>query len=399
MSKAPLSGVRVLEFGSAIAGPLCTLILAELGAEVVKVEDTETGDDARKMGKVVKGESLYFINYNRNKQSIAINLKKPEGVEIVKRLLKTVDVVVENFRPGVLERLGLGYEVVKRINRKVIYCSITGFGRRGRYRNYRGYDLIAQAMSGLMWMNRKPVDEPMRAPVPVLDILAGFTAATAVCAALYNRGNNGRTVKIDVSLLQAGCVAMSQWITVSASTGEKVTPFGNRYPALAPYEPVKAKDGWLVVAVGNDEQWRKLCDILKLEELKAHPRFATMQSRIIPSNRDKIIRKIEKAISRKTVKHWVNLFQKAGVPAGPIRSLDEVVKDNALRSAGIFARVRHPGLGIVTVVRTTPQFEGRLSAVRAAPRHGEHTKAVLLRLGFSSEAVEKFLARGVIKCA
>ncbi|MDW8084292.1 MAG: CoA transferase [Candidatus Caldarchaeum sp.] len=397
MASFPLSGVKVIEFGSAVAAPLCGMLLAEMGAEVVKVENTREGDDARKMGKMVNGESLYFAHYNKNKQSIAVDLKTPEGRQIVRKLVKSVDILVENYRPGVLRKHGLGFEDVRRINRKIIYCSISGFGSRGRYKNYRGYDVITQAMSGLMWMNRRPGDEPLRIPVPVTDILAGLSAAAAVCAALHQRQKNGKAVKIDLSLLQSGIAAMGQWITTVSKTGEQIQPFGNRYPALAPYEPVKAADGWLVVAVGNEEHWERLCSVIGRDDMKNNPRFKDMQSRIDPFNREIIHNELEKTVSTKTVKEWVELLQRAGVPAGPVYSVEDVLRDKNLAATKIFTRVNHPILGWTLAIRTSPLFDGRPSLVKPAPIHGQDTRRILRKLGYSPEAIKDFERRQIVK--
>lgn len=394
---SPLAGIKVVELGSAISGPLCTMVLAEMGAEVIKVENTEKGDDSRSMGRPLKGESLYFVHYNKNKRSIAVNLKKPQGLRIVKQLVKKSDVLVENFRPGVLEKYGLSFDKVKKLNPSIIYCSVTGFGSQGPLKDYKGYDLVVQAMTGLMWMNRKPSDEPMRTPIPITDILAAFLASTAICAALYRRQITKKAVKIDVSLFMAGVAAMGQWISTEANSGQIVEPFGNRYPAIAPYEPFRAKDGWLVVAVGNQEQWSRFCEVIGRRDLLEDPRFSSNQSRINPVNRDALANEISEVLSRETVSHWVNLLQQSGVPAGPVNSIHDLLTNNFLHETGLFSQVLHPILGKLLAVRTAPMFDQKFGPLQHAPLHGQHTEEILKELGYSSKMINRLVVQGVVK--
>ncbi|MEM1979083.1 MAG: CoA transferase [Candidatus Caldarchaeum sp.] len=394
---APLDDVSVLEIGTAIAGPLCGAILAEMGAKVIKVEHPTRGDDARHFGKIVKGESLYFFNYNRNKLSLAVDIKKKEGLAIVKKLIREVDVLIENYRPGTLSKLGLSYEQVKHLNNRIIYCSISGFGSRGFYRDYKGYDVVVQAMSGLMWMNREPGAEPMRLPAPLTDILAAYSAAAAVCAALHLRERLKKAVKIDASLLQMGLAAVSQWLVDTWVTKEEVKPFGNKYPALAPYEPFRTKDGWIVVAVGNDEQWLSLCRATGRSDLMEDMRFRTNQDRIKPHNRSYLAAELQKTLGERTSKEWVTLFQEEGIPAGPVYSLTDVLNDENLSSLGLFSPTRHPTIGEVLAVRLTAFFQGFTTHQRPAPRLGEHTENILKELGYSRRKIQELADRGVVK--
>ncbi|MEM4495377.1 MAG: CoA transferase [Candidatus Caldarchaeum sp.] len=394
---APLEDVSVLEIGTAIAGPLCGAILAEMGAKVVKVEHPLHGDDARHFGKIVKGESLYFINYNRNKLSLAVDIKKEDGLAIVKKLVRRVDVLVENYRPGTLSKLGLSYEEVKRLNKRIIYCSISGFGSQGVYRDYKGYDVVVQAMSGLMWMNREQGAEPMRLPVPITDILAAYGAATAVCAALHLRKRDRKAVKIDSSLLQMGVAAVSQWLVDTWVTKQEVKPFGNKYPALAPYEPFRTKDGWIVVAVGNDEQWRRLCTTIGREDLMQDERFRTNQDRINPRNRGHLASELQKTLVEKTSKEWVTLFQNEGIPAGPVYSLRDVLSDENLASLGLFSPMHHPTIGEALAVRLTAFFQGFPTSQGPAPRLGEHTETILRQLGYSRRKIRELEEKGIVK--
>ncbi|MEM4573202.1 MAG: CaiB/BaiF CoA-transferase family protein [Candidatus Caldarchaeum sp.] len=393
----PLKGVKVLEMGSAISGPMCGMILGEMGAEVIKVENTEKGDDARFMGKIINGESIYFSYYNKNKKSIAIDLKTKEGREIIKKIIRKVDVLIQNFSPGVMNKLGLSLRTVKKLNPKLVYCSISGFGDVGKYSNFRGYDLVIQAMSGLMWMNRRPGDEPLRLPIPITDILAAWTAASAVCAALYFVRKRRCFVKIDVSLLHAGVAAMGQWLVQILNTGQDLEPFGNRYPALAPYEPFKTKDSWVVVAVGNDEQWRKLCTAISRLDLMNDSRFASNQGRTASENREKLHEELVKTFSNYTCNELVELLQRVGVPAGPVRSLSEITSDEYFTSESIFRKIYHPRLGEIYTIQTTPNFNNGKADIRASPTHGQHTEQILRSLGLTQKRVEDYVKRRIVK--
>ncbi|MEM1942676.1 MAG: CaiB/BaiF CoA-transferase family protein [Candidatus Caldarchaeum sp.] len=393
----PLKGVKVVEVGTAIAAPLCTLLLSEMGAEVVKVENTSRGDDARFMGKLVNGESLYFFHYNKNKRSLAVDLKTEKGREILAKLVEGSDVFVENFRPGVMKRLGLSYEDLRKINKRLVYCSVSGFGQTGPYSELAGYDIVVQAMSGLMSVTGFPDGEPLRAGIPVADILAAVNAAMAVCAALFQRERTGEGTYIDVSLFEAGVAAMGQWISTYVGSGELPTRYGNKYPAIAPYEVFKASDGWLVVGVGNEKHWRQLCSVLGRMDLLEDPRFRDNQSRIKPSNREALEEELNRIFPVRTVKEWVELLQRSGVPSGPVNTVKDLLEDPHVKARGVLAKVEHPRLGVMTAVRSAPFQACGQAFYRPSPLHGQHTEEVLKQLGYSSAEVEELERLGVVK--
>jgi len=394
----PLSGIRVLEFGSAVAAPLCGAILAEMGADVIKVEGVDKPDDARNWGKMVKGESLYFLHYNRNKRSLAVNLKDVRGREIVLKLVERSDCVVENFRPGVMERLGLSYSFLRGLNERLVYCSISGFGQTGPYSQLPGYDVIVQGMSGLMSVTGEAEGPPLRVGVPIIDILTALNAAMAVCAALFVREKTGRGQFIDVSLLETGVMAMGQWLSGYLGAGEVPHRFGNRYPPLAPYEPFNVKDGWIIVAVGNEEHWRKLCTLIGRDDLLRDERFKTNQSRIRPENRAALAAELEKTLTGRTVGEWLKVFWEEGVPAGPINTIREIASDPHLSVRKAFTELTHPVLGNVKFIRCTPVFNDTPTSVKTpAPTHGQHTDAILRDLGYTEDQIKLLEGQGVIK--
>ncbi len=394
----PLNGIKVLEVGSAIAAPLCGMILSEMGADVIKVEDVDKGDDARYMGVRVKGESLYFFHYNKNKRSIALNLKSEKGREIFLKLVEEADVLVENFRPNVMARLSLSYDDLKKVNGRLVYCSISGFGQTGPYSKLGGYDVVIQGMAGIMSVTGSPDGEPLRVGIPVTDILAAINAAAAICAALYFREKTGRGTYIDVSLFESAVAAMGQWISTYVGSGQLPLRFGNKYPPLAPYEPFKASDGWLIIAVGNEEQWQRLCLALDREDLYNDPRFRDNQSRTVPLHREILTKELEKTLSQRSVSEWVDLLQRHGIPSGPINTVKDLLSDPQVQARNILAKVNHPLLGEMVAVRTAPFFEKvEKPFFKPSPLHGEHTVEILKSLGYSEEEIEKLEGLGVVK--
>jgi len=304
----------------------------------------------------VKEESPYFVQYNRDKRSIALDIRREEGRAILLKLVKRSDVLIENFRPGTMKRLGLSYAFLRRLNRKIVYCSVSGFGQTGPYSRLGGYDAIIQALSGLMSVTGEAKGPPLRVGVPITDILAALYAAFSVTLALLARDRTKGGQLIDVSLFESGVSAVSQWITISKLTGAPVRRFGNSYPLLAPYELFETKDRPIVVAVGNDELWAKLCRIIERVDLIADPRFRSNPDRIQPANREILTGILQQALMKKPSDSWVSAFRDVGIPTGVINSVEDLAHDPQLRARGAFVKVNHSALGKVEMVAALPKF-------------------------------------------
>lgn len=387
--KGPLSGIRVVEVGNAVAGPLCTALLGDLGAEVIKIEQPRKGDDSRRWGQQVKGESPYFIYYNRNKMSLTIDLKKKEGLALIKRLLSTADVFVENLRPGVVERLGLSYKRLKKLNSSIVYCSVSGFGQSGPYRDLGGYDAIVQAMCGVMAVTGEKNGPPLRVGFPVTDIAAAMFASISILSALFYREKTGKGQYIDVSLFESGVSLVGQWITINILTGNRIERFGNSYPLLSPYEVYRAKDREIVIAVGNDELWSKLCLSLGRKDLIEDRRFRTNLDRIKEENRKELNSILQQEIVKREASYWVSLLSKEGIPCSLINSIEELPRDSQLNARNVFRKMKHKSLGLIPYVFPLPKMSATPPDLRLpAPALGEHTYDLLGQLGLSKKEIE-----------
>ncbi len=395
--KGPLSGIRVVEVGNAVAGPLCTALLGDLGAEVIKIEQPRKGDDSRRWGEQVKGESPYFIYYNRNKMSLTIDLKKKEGLALMERLLSRADVFVENLRPGVAERLGLSYKRLKKLNSSIVYCSVSGFGQSGPYRDLGGYDAIVQAMCGVMAVTGEKDGPPLRVGFPVTDIAAAMFASISILSALFYRERTGRGQYIDVSLFESGVSLVGQWITINMLTGNRIERFGNSYPLLSPYEVYKAKDREIVIAVGNDELWSKLCLSLGRKDLVEDRRFRTNLDRIKEENRKELNLILQQEIAKREASYWVSLLSKEGIPCSLINSIEELPGDSQLNARNVFRKVKHKSLGLIPYVFPLPKMSATPPDLRLpAPALGEHTYDLLEQLGLSKKEIDHLIKRKVI---
>lgn len=386
--KGPLTGVKVVELGSAVAGPLCGALLGDMGADVVKLEPPGRGDDARRWGNQVKGESPYFLQYNRNKRSITLDIRTRKGRAVLLKLLRKSDVLVENFRPGTLKRLSLSYATVSKVNPRLVYCSVSGFGQTGPYSGRGGYDSIVQALCGLMSITGEEEGAPMRVGVPITDILAALYASFSVALALLHRRKTGRGEHIDVSLYESGVSAVAQWLSISRLTGERTRRFGNRYPLLAPYELFETADRPMVVAVGNDEIWTRLCRLLGKEELISDPHFRTNPDRIKPENRRVLTRILQNAFKARAAAEWERVLSRDGIPVGVISGIEDLLNEPQLATRKAFATMSHSVLGNVTVFLGLPKFSTFTPSVRRpTPTLGEHTDEVLSELGYSKRQI------------
>lgn len=372
-----LSGVRVVELARVLAGPYCTQLLADLGADVVKVEHPDGGDETRSWGPPFAddGESAYFLSVNRGKRSVALDLKDARDRAAAVELCARADVVVENFRAGTAERLGLGYDALAQRNPGLVYCSITGFGSDRRPPDRPGYDFVAQAESGLMAITGPPDGEPSKVGVALVDVLAGLNAAAGILAALHERQRTGRGRRLEVSLVDSALTALVNVAAGALVTGEEPRRYGNAHPSVVPYQPFRAADGWVAVAAANDGLWRRLCEAIDRPDLAADERFATNPGRV--RHRDALIPELERTFSTRTADEWVALLDAAGVPAGKVRGVADALR--AVAEAGRAATVSVEG---VETVLQPLLVDGRtVAASRRPPRLGEHTEAVLRELG------------------
>jgi crotonobetainyl-CoA:carnitine CoA-transferase CaiB-like acyl-CoA transferase len=388
-----LDGLRVLDLSRVIAGPYCATFMADLGADVVKVERPGRGDDLRAWRG--NGMSAVYAAINRNKRCVAVDLQHPEGARLVFELARRADVVVENFLPGVADRLGLGYTAVSAANPRVVYASVTGFGQTGPHARRAGYNTIAQGMSGLMALTGQPGDPPTKVGGSVADLAAAFLAFGAVNAALIHRFRTGKGQHLDVSLLASTLALLPDPAAHYFDSGKRPIRVGNRNPNLTPAEAFRTKDGWVQVVVMNPDQYGRFCRVLGDETLATDPKFATNDSRL--AHHDELKARVEAALAAATAAEWVTRFEAAQVAAGPIYEFDEVFEDPQVKHLGLVAEVDQPGYGKAKMLA----FPVRASATparirRPAPLLGEHTAEVLGELGLPKAEIERLAAAGVI---
>ncbi len=395
--KSPLEGIRVLDLSRVLAGPFATQLLGDLGAEIIKVEAPGRGDETRSWGPpFANGEAAYYLSVNRNKKSITVNLKTPEGVDIVKRLAKISDVFIENFKVGGLQKLGLGYDVIHRENPRIIYVSITGFGQSGPYRERPGYDFIIQGMCGVMSVTGEPDGEPMKVGVAWTDVITGLFAANAILAALIEREKSGLGQYIDISLLDSAIAAMVNQASNYLISGIPPKRYGNAHPNIVPYQAFKTKDSYMILAVGNDSQFKKFCEIAGRPELADDPDFATNPMRV--KNRDRLIPIIREIMLRRTTAEWCEKLIEAKVPCGPIYDMKDVFNDPHVLSRNMVVKVGHPVAGEIPLVGSPFKFSRTKVEFRQhPPLLGEHTDEILKNLlGFSEKTLKVYREKGII---
>ncbi len=392
----PLKGCRVLELTHIMAGPTAGLMLADLGADVIKVEKL-TGDDTRRfVPPQIEGQSAAFMMMNRNKRGIALDLKTPGGADALRRLLKDADVVIENFRKGTMERLGLGYEELRKGNPGLIYCAVSGFGRTGPYATRGGFDLIAQGMSGLMSITGEgPGRAPVKVGAPVSDITAGIVAAMAIAAAYAHKLRTGEGQVVDTSLYEAAIVQTYWQSAIGLATGVAPGPLGSAHPLNAPYEAFATADGWINVGAANQANWERLIGLLGAGHLNDDPRFATNEGRI--TNREALAEVLGGYFPARTTAHWLAAMEEIGLPAGPVLSVTEMHADPQTRARDMVIATDHPVAGKVEAIGCPVKYSATpADTSRPAPLLGQHTREVLAEAGFSASEIDAMLASGAV---
>jgi crotonobetainyl-CoA:carnitine CoA-transferase CaiB-like acyl-CoA transferase len=396
ITPAPLTGVRVLEVGNYFAGPYCGMQLADLGAEVIKVEHPDGGDQVRLVAPLLDGEGSTFIRLNRNKRSIALDLKTADGKEIFRKLVATADVVVENLRPGTMRDLGLDYATLRSLNARLVYVAASGWGQDGPLRDRPGMDIMAQARSGLMSITGQPGQDPVKVGVPICDLACAMYGALAAVAALYTRLESGVGQYIDISLLESG-VSLAVWEAGGYfATGQVPGPLGSAHQTSAPYQAFRAADGWLTIGATTRFNWTALCRALGVEELLDDGRYADANLR--HENRESLVEALEKVTSTASVDHWVAVLDEAGVPCAPIQDFGQVFNDPSLLARGYFWDAAHPTLGKVRQLGSPMRFSRTpVRRDKAGPMLGEDTVAVLTELGYGADESDELLRRRVVR--
>jgi crotonobetainyl-CoA:carnitine CoA-transferase CaiB-like acyl-CoA transferase len=399
-SGGPLAGIKVIELAHIMAGPTCGLMLADMGADVIKVEKVPGGDDSRRfLPPDIGGEAASFMMMNRNKRGIAINLKEPNGKQVLQHIIKTADVIIENYRMDTMDKLGLGYDDLKQINPGLIYCAISGFGRTGPYAERGGFDLIAQGMSGLMSITGEGPDRPpVKMGAPITDITAGILGAMAVSAAYVHKLKTGEGQKIDTSLFEAGIVHTYWQSAIGLATGVAPGPMGSAHPLNGPYQAFKTSDGWITLGAANQKNWISMLDVLGAPEISDDPRFRENVDRMAH------LKELEDVLSPILAEHstddWLKRLQEVGVPAGPVLNVNQMHEDPHTRARDMIVEVEHSRLGPVKTIGLPVKFSktpGRVAT--GAPVYGQHTREVLAEYEYGEEEISDLLASGAVVAA
>ncbi|HVB47099.1 MAG TPA: CoA transferase [Burkholderiales bacterium] len=395
----PLSGMKVLELAQIMAGPTCGMMLADLGAEVIKVERVPGGDDTRSYNRPsVGGESAAFMMMNRNKRGIALDLKRPAARDALKRMAAKADVLIENYRRGTMQRLGLGYDALRELNPALVYCSISGYGRSGPYADKGGFDLVAQGASGLMAITGEPGGAPVKSGNPVTDINAGILAALGVVSAYVHRLRSGAGQLVDTSLFEAG-IQQTYWqAAIFFATGESAGPSGSAHILSAPYQAFRARDGWLNIGGANQPNWERVARVLGAPEWIDDPRFRTNADRM--TNLPALVEAMNARLSSRSVSEWVAALEAEGVPCGPIHSIAQMLTDPQTAAREMVVELEHPRAGRTRALGLPIKFSSTPGKVtRAAPLLGQHTREVLAEFGFAEGEIEALVASGAALAA
>lgn len=385
-----LQGIRVLDLTRVLAGPYCTMMLADYGADVIKIEPPEVGDDSRAFGPFVGKESAYFMSLNRNKRSIALNFKRQEERDLFKEMVKHADVVVENYRPGTMEKFGLGYDQLKEINPKLIYAACSGFGHTGPYRDKPAYDIIVQAMGGIMSITGPENGDPTRVGASVGDIIAGMFTAYGIMMALFHRERTGEGQKIDVGMLDCQVAILENAIARYVTSGIVPRPLGNRHPSITPFSSFTAKDGYIIVGAGNDRLWERLCNILGCPDLIKDERFDTNARRT--ANVKELTTILNEIFKEKTIAEWLTALEEAGLPCAPINTIDKIVNDPHIQAREMIVEVEHPVAGKLKMPGVPIKMSATPGSVEfPAPLLGQHTYEIIREvLGWDDTKISQF---------
>jgi len=394
-SIAPLAGVKILDLSRVLAGPFASMILADLGAEVIKIEEIGRGDGTRTIPPFVNGESHYFLAINRNKQSVAVDMKKPEGRDLILKMAAHADVVLENFRAGVMDRLGLSVEALHKVNPRLVICSISGFGQTGPMRETASFDLVTQAMSGVMSINGETDGPPTKMGIPMGDVGGGMWAAIGILAALQKRNATGRGSRIDLSLLEGMMGLLGYLAELYLVTGESPGRVGSNHHSIVPYGRYPAMDGDLVIALHVGSFWRKFCGAVGREDMIEDPRFRTTAER--QSNRAELERQVIEVLGTRPVKEWCEIFTKWDIPHGQVCTVGEAVEQEVIRERGLVRTVEHARAGSVRLLGSPLLFDGfDASQYKPSPLLGEHTRSVLAGLGLSDADIDNLVRDEVV---
>lgn len=393
--KQPLKGIKVIDLTSALAGPYCSLLLGDMGAEVIKIEEAKAGDMLRKQGPFIKGEGAYFLYGNRNKKSLSLNLQEERGRDILIKLVKNADILVENYRPQVKFRLKIDYATLKEINPRLIYCSVSGFGQTGPWADRAGFDQIAQGISGFMSITGFAGSGPCRVGVAIGDSVAAMFAAYGVLAALVERNESGMGQYIETSLLEGLVAVLGFQAGIYFSTEKTPLQLGNDHGTVAPYGTYRTKDGYINIAAATQRMWEKLCQVLKLDELINDPRFQTIPDRV--QNKDELRGLMEKILVQKTVAEWVEILNKEGIACGPIYTVEQVFKDEQVLHQKMLLEADHATAGRIKMIGFPVKMSRTPCQIALPPpAFGQHTYEILKGLNYSDEEIKELKKSGII---
>lgn len=393
----PLENIKILDLSRVLAGPYCTMILSDLGAEVIKVEIPETGDDSRSFGPFINGKSLYFLSINREKKSISLNLKTSKGKELLKALVNKVDVIIENFRPGTMEKLGLGYDELKVLNPAIIYAASSGYGHTGPDSTKPSYDILAQAKGGIMSITGWPGSPPTRVGMSLGDITASLYTAIGILAALNERNTTGLGQKVDVSMLDCQVSILENALTRYQVEKKSPEPLGNRHPTISPFQAFKTRDGYFVIAAGNDSLWRKLCEVINRTDLIDNPLFVSNKLRT--EHIDALNAELDKTLLTRTTEEWVTLIDQAGIPCGPINTIEKIISDQQIISRNMIVEVEDKVAGKIKIAGNPVKMSSvpERPVRKPAPEIGENNLEIYKELlGLSATEIDQLKNEGVI---